>query len=64
MECRLQVARADSADAPLLPPEYFRLNSEPKHAKANKVEFGKRKALHASIRRSSTTCLILVTKIF
>ena len=47
MECRLRVARADRADAPLPPPEYFGLNSEPKHAKANKVEFGKRKATGA-----------------
>jgi hypothetical protein len=47
MECRLQVARADRADATLLPPKYFGLNSEPKHAKANKVEFGKRKATGA-----------------
>ncbi len=46
-ECRLRVDHADRADAPLPPPENFGLNSEPKHAKANKVEFGKRKATGA-----------------
>jgi hypothetical protein len=47
MECRLRVARADRADASLPPQEYFGLNSEPKHAKANKVKFWKRKATGA-----------------
>jgi hypothetical protein len=36
-ECRLRVACTDRTDAPLPPPEYYRINSEPKHAKAYKV---------------------------
>ncbi len=53
-ECRLRVARADRADAPLPPPEYFGLSSEPKHAQADKVGFGRRKATGARFARLHT----------